>query len=199
MQLTWPNHLSPWGLYWRDCLNHHLSTTYVADNLSPSQCQTSSWLSHFHATLTIKPADKNLGIVLLDTLDYLASCLKLLVDTFTISQLPFRLLSWSGCSLTSSLKTNPLSVLKANHCTIFCNLLTIIAPHTFTICQKFINHLPIFHLWGQLWPAQQKLSIRRKHWIYVTWVQSSIVNTRTSIACATSEVHNNQTRKTSAV
>ena len=50
-----------------------------------------------------------------------------------------------------------------------------------------------------MWPAQHKSGIRRKHWIYVTWVQSSIVNTRSSVACATSKAHNNRTRKTSAV
>ena len=54
--------------------------------------------------------------------------------------------------------------------------------------------------WQYLWPAQHKSGLRRKHWIYVTWVQSSIVNTRTSIACTTSNMHNcyNRMRRTSA-
>ena len=50
-----------------------------------------------------------------------------------------------------------------------------------------------------LWSSPHKPTTFRKHWIYVTWVQSSIVKTRTSIACATSDVHNNRTRRTSAL
>ena len=50
-----------------------------------------------------------------------------------------------------------------------------------------------------MWPAMEKPTTRGKHWIYVTWVQSSIVNTRTSIACATSNTRNNRMRRTSAV
>ena len=42
----------------------------------------------------------------------------------------------------------------------------------------------------QMWPAMEKPTTRGKHWIYITWVQSSIVNTRTSITCATSNAHN---------
>ena len=50
-----------------------------------------------------------------------------------------------------------------------------------------------------MWPSPHKPATCRKHWIYVTWVQSSIINTWTSIACATSNARNNRTRRTSAV
>lgn len=64
-------------------MNHSLPTisSPQRDNLNPSQRQTLSRLARSREVLTIKSADKNLGIVLLDTPYYLASCLNLLKDT----------------------------------------------------------------------------------------------------------------------
>jgi len=51
-----------------------------------------------------------------------------------------------------------------------------------------------------MWAAQHKLGLHHKHWIYVMWVQKfNSQYTPTSIACATSNVHSNQMRRTSAV
>ena len=50
-----------------------------------------------------------------------------------------------------------------------------------------------------MWPALDKRPLHRKHWIYIMWVQSSIVNMRTLIACPTSNVHNNRTHRTSEI
>ena len=66
----------------------------IADNLETLCCPTKPNLhqSHYAAliklqqenhTLTIKPADKNLGIVVMDTDDYIAQCLSHLTDRTT--------------------------------------------------------------------------------------------------------------------
>ena len=52
-------------------------------NLTPSQQTSLTKLQHARDTLTIKPADKNLGIVLMNTEDYIAQCLLHLSDNTT--------------------------------------------------------------------------------------------------------------------
>ena len=49
----------------------------------------------------------------------------------------------------------------------------------------------------ELWPSEHKPPIHRKHWIYVTRVQSSMAPKRILIASATSNARNNWTRRTS--
>ena len=52
-------------------------------NLSPPQHAALTKLHRASSTLTIKPADKNLGIVLMNTDDYITQCLLHLTDTST--------------------------------------------------------------------------------------------------------------------
>ena len=52
-------------------------------NLTPSQLTALTKLQHARDTLTIKPADKNLGVVLMNTEDYIAQCLLHLTDNTT--------------------------------------------------------------------------------------------------------------------
>ena len=52
-------------------------------NLTPSQQTALTKLQHARDTLTIKPADKNLGVVLMNTEDYIAQCLLHLTDNTT--------------------------------------------------------------------------------------------------------------------
>ena len=71
----------------------------LADNL-PNLCQTTSFnltplqnkalknLKRARQAITIKPADKNLGIVLMDTDDYITQCMTHLTDTNTYALAP---------------------------------------------------------------------------------------------------------------
>ena len=52
-------------------------------NLSPIQRTSLNKLKHSRQSLTIKPADKNLGIVLMDTEDYITQCMAHLSDSTT--------------------------------------------------------------------------------------------------------------------
>lgn len=54
-----------------------------ADNLTVSQRASLNHLKKKHGSLTIKPADKNLGIVLMDTDDYIQECITHLSDRTT--------------------------------------------------------------------------------------------------------------------
>ena len=56
-------------------------------NLTTVQQSALHTLQKAHQTITIKPADKNLGIVLLNTDDYVAACLAHLTDknTYTLT------------------------------------------------------------------------------------------------------------------
>ena len=52
-------------------------------NLTPQQYSALLKLKRHHHTITIKPADKNLGIVVLDTDDYISQCMAQLSDATT--------------------------------------------------------------------------------------------------------------------
>ena len=67
----------------KDILNEHLPTICkkTHHNLTISQQRTLETLKKSRHTITIKPADKNLGIVLLNTEDYIECCMEHLMDT----------------------------------------------------------------------------------------------------------------------
>ena len=63
----------------------HLPTlcSNKTSNLTPSQSSSLNKLKRAHHTVTVKPADKNLGIVLMNTDDYIGQCLIHLTDNTT--------------------------------------------------------------------------------------------------------------------
>ena len=63
--------------------NLHQICRQEPSNLTPSQQTVLTKLQHARDTLTIKPADKNLGVVLMNTEDYIAQCLLHLTDNTT--------------------------------------------------------------------------------------------------------------------
>ena len=67
----------------KDILNENLPTlcNKTHHNLTTSQQRTVKKLKNVRHTITIKPADKNLGIVLLNTEDYIERCMEHLMDT----------------------------------------------------------------------------------------------------------------------
>lgn len=60
-----------------------LLTAPTPPNLTGTEQKTIKTLMKSKSTLTIKPADKNLGIVIMDTNDYITQCMTLLKDTNT--------------------------------------------------------------------------------------------------------------------
>lgn len=69
----------------KDNLNEQLPqvTTSTTLNVTQNHKATIRRLKLMRSTITIKPADKNLGIVVLNTDDYIAQCIKHLSDTNT--------------------------------------------------------------------------------------------------------------------
>ena len=69
----------------KDILNDKLTliVTRNTTNSTPKDKKAMKKLKQLHKELIIKPADKNLGIVLLDTDDYIIQCIKHLQDTNT--------------------------------------------------------------------------------------------------------------------
>ena len=69
----------------KENLNSHLPTVVktTSSNLSTTQRQALKNLQTLRQILTIKPADKNLGIVLMSTDDYIMQCMTQLADTST--------------------------------------------------------------------------------------------------------------------
>ena len=63
------------------------------DNLTTGQRKAINRLQRSHNTITVKPADKNLGVVIMDTDDYITHCLALLMN-----QSIYRLAVLSTCS-----------------------------------------------------------------------------------------------------
>ena len=66
----------------KDILDEKLPTicTRYQDNLTTGQRQALEKLRRSRNTITIKPADKNLGVVVMDTDDYIAQCLDILTN-----------------------------------------------------------------------------------------------------------------------
>ena len=58
-------------------------TTHTTTNITDVDKKVIQKLKQARQTITIKPADKNLGIVILDTDDYITQCMKQLSDTNT--------------------------------------------------------------------------------------------------------------------
>lgn len=69
----------------KNTLNSQLQTitTHVTTNISSTDTSTIKKMRQLRDQLTIKPADKNLGIALLDTDDYITQCIIHLADTST--------------------------------------------------------------------------------------------------------------------
>lgn len=65
-----------------------LITTTNKSNVTPSERNALKAMAKNRTTITVKPADKNLGIVLMNTDDYITHCLKLLSDEETYKQVP---------------------------------------------------------------------------------------------------------------
>ena len=57
--------------------------TVEADNLTQPEKRALVNLKNLKSTITIKPADKNLGVVVLDTTDCVAQCIEILSDDST--------------------------------------------------------------------------------------------------------------------
>ena len=64
----------------KDLLDTHLSQICSpdTDNITPKERKAITQVQHSRHSITIKPADKNLGVVVLDTDDYIAQCASLL-------------------------------------------------------------------------------------------------------------------------
>ena len=64
----------------KDLIDTHLSQIFspVKDNITPGERKAITQLQHSKQSITIKPADKNLGVVVLDTDDYITQCANLL-------------------------------------------------------------------------------------------------------------------------
>ena len=69
----------------KDILDKHLPKICAAkeDNLTPQQRKSISKLQRTRQITTIKPADKNLGIVIMDTDDYVDQCSSILAESQT--------------------------------------------------------------------------------------------------------------------
>ena len=65
-----------------------LITATNKSNVTPSERNALKVMTKNRTTITVKPADKNLGIVLMNTDDYITHCLKLLTDGKTYRQVP---------------------------------------------------------------------------------------------------------------
>ena len=61
---------------------------YNTTNLPPPQCRALKTLKQSRQKVTVKPADKNLGIVLMNTDDYITQCMLHLTDKSTYSLAP---------------------------------------------------------------------------------------------------------------
>ena len=91
-------------------------------NLTQQERESLHKLQRASQELTIKPADKNLGIVVMDTSDYIGQCLDHLTDSNIYKQ-PRTI---SGCLSIST------------------NYPEIPAPRAFMGYQKYISHIHVF-------------------------------------------------------
>ena len=82
-------------------------TKSTKQNITKEEHQSLVKLQHARREITIKPADKNLGVVLLDTNDYISQCLKVLTDSKTYrltTEYPTRTIQAQLSQVTASFK-----------------------------------------------------------------------------------------------
>ena len=82
-------------------------TKSTKQNITKEEHQSLVKLQHARREITIKPADKNLGVVLLDTNDYISQCLKVLTDSKTYrltTEYPTRTIQAQLGQVTASFK-----------------------------------------------------------------------------------------------
>lgn len=85
--MTIPPSINSYTLDTKDSINNSLTPIFSSKskNMSPKHLKLLKNFRNNHKLLTVKPADKNLGIVILNTEDYISQCLKhLSTDSYTL-------------------------------------------------------------------------------------------------------------------
>ena len=115
---------------------------HTTTNLSPQQQRALMKLKNLRKTITVKPADKNLGVVIMDTDDYIKQCMQHLTDTTTYrltTEYPTTDIQRQISNIICSFK-HVLEHFNKRLYKLLCNNQTIPAPHNSTDYIPKIHH-----------------------------------------------------------